>query len=274
MSELVPLYVKVNRKELMTTRCLRFWASVMAGADVYLVCDWDEATIAKWVPPEFGYREVVPTSERAREAVRGKVPPNWRNAGAAQMTTADHATENGVEHYWSIDGDDTMFLHEAEDVLAKMMKVQAVMSEEGISAASLDFYQTYYDYWSFGVACFRGDVDYFDLLAAIDPRAVARHFPDDDARWSRGWGTRDENGNFRRERVAANMTLDWVFTYMRDQGTLRAATFYFDDMYFFHAGMALRLPEFDVSGYTMRGLYHWKDGALWDDPVRENAIRI
>jgi hypothetical protein len=34
------------------------------------------------------------------------------------------------------------------------------------------------------------------------------------------------------------------------------------------------LPEFDVHGYTMRGLYHWKDGALWDDPVRENAIRI
>jgi hypothetical protein len=69
------------------------------------------------------------------------------------------------------------------------------------------------------------------------------------------------------------MNLDWLFTYMRDVGTLRAASFYFDNMYFLHAGLELS-PVFDVSGFTLRGLYHWKDGALWDDPVRDDIIRI
>jgi hypothetical protein len=273
MSGLSPVYLKVNRRWPMTTRCLRFWAPVVAGADVYLVCDWDDATVAEWVPPELSYRELVPTSDRALAAVHGKVPPRWRKIGAAQMTTADHASVNQVEQYWSIDGDDTMFVHEPEGVRAKMIEVQAVMSEQGISAESLDFYHTYIDHWCFGVACFRSDVDYFDLLAAVDPRAVARHFPDDDPRWSGPWGTRNESGSFRRDRVAVNMNLDWLFTYMRDVGTLRAASFYFDNMHFFHAGLEL-FPVFDHYGFTMRGLYHWKDGALWDDPVREDVIRI
>lgn len=272
MSGLAPVYLKVNRRQPMTTRCLRFWASVVAGADVYLVCDWDEATVAEWAPPELSYRELVPTSDRARAAVHGKVPPRWQKVGAAQMTTPDHATMNQIEQYWSIDGDDTLFLHDPEDVRARMIEVQAIMFERDTSAASLDFYHTYIDHWCFGVACFRGDVDYFDLLAAIDPRVVARHFAED-GRWSGPWGTRDASGRFARDRVAVNMNLDWLFTYMRDVGTLRAASFYFDDMYFLHAGLEL-FPVFDVHGFTMRGLYHWKDGALWEDPVRENVIRI
>ena len=272
MSGLSPVYLKVNRRQPMTTRCLRFWASVVAGADVYLVCDWDEATVAEWAPPELSYRELVPTSDRARAAVHGKVPPRWQKVGAAQMTTPDHATRNQIEQYWSIDGDDTLFLHDPEVVRARMIEVQAIMSERDISAASLDFYHTYIDHWCFGVACFRSDVDYFDLLAAIDPRVVARHFAED-ARWSGPWGTRDASGRFARDRVAVNMNLDWLFTYMRDVGTLRAASFYFDDMYFLHAGLEL-FPVFDVHGFTMRGLYHWKDGALWEDPVREDVIRI
>jgi hypothetical protein len=273
MSGLSPVYLKINRRAAMTTRCLRFWAPVVAGADVYLVCDWDEATAAEWVPPELSYRELVPTSDRALAAMHGKVPPRWRKVGAAQMTTTDHATANGIEQYWSIDGDDTLFLNEPESVRAKMIEVQAVMSEQDISAASLDFYHTYVDHWCFGVACFRSDVDYFALLAAVDPREVAQQYPDEGVHWARGWGTRDETGRFRRDRVAVNMNLDWLFTYMRDVGTLRAASFYFDDMYFLHAGLELS-PEFDVSGFTMRGLYHWKDGALWDDPVRDDVIRI
>jgi hypothetical protein len=272
MSDLSPVYLKVNRRQPMTTRCLSFWASVAAGADIYLVCDWDEATVAEWVPRELSYRELVPTSDRALDAVHGKVPPRWRKVGAAQMTTADHATRNRVEQYWSIDGDDTLFLNEPEGVRAKLIEVQAVMSERDISAASLDFYHTYVDHWCFGVACFRSDVDYFDLLAGIDARVVARHFAED-ARWSGPWGTRDASGRFARDRVAVNMNLDWLFTYMRDVGTLRAASFYFDDMYFLHAGLEL-FPVFDVYGFTMRGLYHWKDGALWEDPVREDVIRI
>jgi hypothetical protein len=272
MSGLSPVYLKVNRRQPMTTRCLRFWASVVAGADVYLVCDWDEATVAEWAPPELRYRELVPTSDRARAAVHGKVPPRWQKVGAAQMTTPDHATVNQIAEYWSIDGDDTLFLHDPEDVRARMIEVQAIMSERDISAASLDFYHTYIDHWCFGVACFRSDVDYFELLAGIEPRVVAQHFAED-ARWSGPWGTRGANGRFARDRVAVNMNLDWLFTYMRDVGTLRAASFYFDDMYFLHAGLEL-FPVFDVHGFTMRGLYHWKDGALWEDPVREDVIRI
>ena len=94
MSGLSPVYLKINRRQAMTTRCLRFWASVVAGADVYLVCDWDEATAAQSVPLEISYRESVPTSQRALAAVHGKVPPRWRKVGAAHMTTADHATVN------------------------------------------------------------------------------------------------------------------------------------------------------------------------------------
>lgn len=273
MSDLSPVYLKMNRRQPMTTRCLSFWAAVAAGADVYLVCDWDEATVAEWVPAELSYRGLVPTSERARVAVHGKVPPRWRKVGAAQMTTADHAGVNQIEQYWSIDGDDTLFLHDPEDVRARMIEVQAIMAEQDISAASLDFYHTYIDHWCFGVACFRGDVDYFELLAAVDPREAAQHFTNDHANWNGPWGTRDERGRFGRDRVAVNMNLDWLFTYMRDVGTLRAASFYFDNVYFLHAGLEL-FPVFDQYGYTMRGLYHWKDGALWEDPVRENVIRI
>jgi hypothetical protein len=273
VSGLSPVYLKVNRRQPMTTRCLSFWAAVAAEADVYLVCEWDEATVAEWVPPELNYRALVPTSDRARLAVHGKVPPRWRKAGAPQMTTADHATANQIDQYWSIDGDDTLFLNDPAAVRAKMIEVQAVMSEQGISAASLDFYHTYIDHWCFGVACFRSDVDYFDLLAAVDPREAARHFATDGANWNGPWGTRDERGRFGRDRVAVNMNLDWLYTYMRDVGTLRAASFYFDEMYFLHAGLEL-FPVFDQYGYTMRGLYHWKDGALWDDPVRENVIRV
>src|SRR5438270_4088241 len=237
MSGLSPVYRKVNRRQPMTTRCLRFWASVAGGADVYLVCDWDEATVGEWAPPELSYRELVPSTDRALAALRGKVPPRWRKVGAAQMTTADHATANQVEQYWSIDGDDTIFLHDPEDVRARMIEVQAIMSERAISAASLDFYHTYIDHWCFGVACFRSDVDYFDLLAAVDPREAARHF--EAADWSGPWGMRDASGRFGRDRVPVNMNLDWLFTYMRDVGTLRAASFYFDDVYFLHAGLEL-----------------------------------
>lgn len=272
MSGLAPVYLKMNRRQPMTTRCLRFWAAVAAGADVYLVCDWDEATVAEWVPPELTYRELVPTSERASAAIHGKVPPRWRKVGAAQMTTADHAAANQVEQYWSIDGDDTLFVHDPADVRAKMIDVQRVMSDQNISAASLDFYHTYIDHWCFGVACFRSDVDYFGLLAAVDPREAARHFAADE-KWNGAWGTRDDSGRFGRDRVSVNMNLDWLFTYMRDVGSLRASSFYFDNTYFLHAGLEL-FPVFDQYGYTMRGLYHWKDGALWEDPVRENIIRI
>jgi hypothetical protein len=273
MSELVPVYVKANRRLPMCTWCLSSWAPVLAGADVYLVCDWDEATIAQWVPPEFEYREVVRTTDRARAAVHRKVAPFWRPAGAAQMTATDHATVNGIEQYWAIDGDDTMFPHEPELVLAKLVEVQAVMHEQDISAASLDMYQTYLDHWSFGVACFRADADYFELLAAIDPHAVADHFPNEGVRGSRGGANRDGSSRLMRGPVATDINVDWIFTYMRDLGILRAASFYFADMYFFHAGMGVA-PELDLGGFTMRGLYHWKDGSLWDDPVPKEVIRI
>ena len=85
MSRLSPVYLKINRRAAMTTRCLRFWASVVAGADVYLVCDWDEATAAEWVPPELSYRELVPTSERALAAVQGNRRPCNREPDRAVL---------------------------------------------------------------------------------------------------------------------------------------------------------------------------------------------
>ena len=69
-----------------------------------------------------------------------------------------------------------------------MVKVQAVMYEQDISAVSLDMYQTYLDQ-VVGMACFRSDVDYFELLAAVDPHAVASHFPNEGVRGSRGGQT-------------------------------------------------------------------------------------
>ena len=166
-----------------------------------------------------------------------------------------------------------MFMHDPSDIRARMIEVQTAMSQRDLSAASLDFYHTYLDHWCFGVACFRSDVDYFALLAPIDPVEVARHFSDDDPCARGPFGSRGKDGTFRRGRIAVDMNLDWLFTYMRDVGTLRAASFYFDDVYFLHAGFELS-PMFDLYGFTIRGLYHWKDGALWDDPVRENVIRI
>lgn len=274
MSSFAPIYLKVNRRSRMSTRCMRWWAAVAqaVGAEVHLLCDWGDDDLAAWLPENLAGASVVPTDARSKEAVRHKVSPFWRPAGAAQMATFVDAAERGYPTFWAVDGDDTIFLEDPEEVGERLRAVQTWVEETGTDAASLDFYQTYQNHWSFGVVCFRTGADYFGHLAGVDPKRVATAFPAHASeKWT--WGRRDEEGRFYPVSAVPLLNLDVIFQYLRDEGLLTARSFYLEDINFLHAGMP-QSNDTDVSGFTLRGVYYWKDGLLWDDPIDPTCLKF
>ncbi|WGL51915.1 hypothetical protein P5P86_18425 [Nocardioides sp. BP30] len=274
MSRFAPIYLKVNRRSRMSQRCMRWWAAFAdaVGAEVHLLCDWGPEDLATWLPESLAGASVVPTDAGSRERVHHKVSPFWRPAGAAQMATFADAAERGYQTFWAIDGDDTLFLAEPEVVGERLLAVQDWVEETGADSASLDFYQTYQNHWSFGVACFRMEADYVGLLEGVDPRHVAETYPSQGADLQT-WGTRDATGRFYPVAAVPLLNLDVIFQYLRDQGSLTARSFYLEDVYFLHAGMP-QTNATDLSGFTLRGVYHWKNGFLWDDPIDPVCLRF
>ncbi|MGZ4474496.1 MAG: hypothetical protein ACXVWW_02205 [Nocardioides sp.] len=269
-------YLKINRRTTVTTRCLRFWAQTWAGtgARVFLLCDWDADDIAAWVPAELEYEAVVPSSPRMAELLHDKVAPRWRNAGAAHMTSFEHAAAEGLEEFWGIDADDTLFLHDPAMIRARLAGVEEWAHAHDVDTVSLDFYRTYENHWSFGVAFTRMSADYVGLVEALDPadmRAtiaaapaglIGRRKAGSDVDVPRGIDPQLEN-------------IDMVFDHLRLSGEAVLESFYLDDTFFMHAGLVeWRQGEYDRTGETLRGAYHWKDGLVWDDPIDPACVKL
>lgn len=257
------IYLKFHQQSFNAYACLRWWVEVARslGGDLFVLCDLD----SQKVPEDLrGY--LLRSDEVLRAAMKSKLAEKWINAGAAHLTCFAHAHRQGYEEFWNIDADDTMFLMEKDAVVRSLHAAEQVARAQQIDCFSLDMYQTFQVHWSFGVTFTRRSKDYLGIVASIDPQAVVAAYPpvNDGQPF-----VRKEDGLVYRL-IGYNGNIDWFFTYMRDRQLINARSFYIENAYFAHVGIF----GYDPLGQLINGVYHWRDGKLWDRPVMADCIKI
>jgi outer membrane protein assembly factor BamB len=226
-----------------------------------LVCDLDSVPFR----PEVVGR-LLPSDPALHQGLTDHFQPKWVNAGAAHMTCFSHARSRDHASFWNIDADDTMFFIPPEALAIGMRRVEEYAGAQGVDCLSLDMYQTFQYHWSFGVTFVRNTRDYVALVKNIAQEEVARAYP----AVNDGKPFVSKEDGFLYARPGYNGNVDWYFTYMRDRGIINAKSFYFENTHFAHVGVF----GYDQLGQLVNGVYHWRDGKLWNRPVMHDCIQF
>lgn len=233
-------YLKVNRQAEYTLMCIQHWLNILGrmNAKIYFVCDnvYLERDIVRALVFPLSDVEIIPSMrKRLSNIARNLYTAGWGNATYAHLTPFYHAKDNGYEHYWTIDADDTSFLLNPGRVCSILEKAEKLANTEGISALSLDMWRTRTlgRHWSFGIVYVNDNVNFCQVFEDTKNMDWMRNFSDLDVVYN----------------------LDWFFNYLKHYREIKIESFYPDNCMFIHWGNFLRQPLFS-------SVYIWKNGKL------------
>jgi hypothetical protein len=244
-----PVFLKANRVDADTEKCLSFWLSVFRNSkyhQIYFVCDNPQLVESLRTTG----LEILPTDVRASELARRLVGEPWFNVSAAHFSTFTYAERSKASYFWNIDADDTMFLGLPYQTLTDLLHVEAFSKLHNLDLISLDFYYSLLPkHWSFGVAFCRNSIAEFlqklsvVTLDRIEESIRARGFP------------------------KVSLSIDQLFDYQRHTNSLKIRSFIFNNRMFFH-----KHPQ--LPSNLGRCLYRWEEGKLWNQSLDEDVVQF
>lgn len=242
-------YLKVNRVSDYSLPCIQNWVNtIKTNGNIVFICDnkklrYEIFKIIFFYGLNF---DVIPSMrDKTRPISQFIGTKYWKKATDAHLTSFTHAEKLGVNEFWTIDADDTMFLQDPDIVFKQLNNVVQYSNKNNIDVFSLDMWRSRSKgrHWSLGVVYVRNSTKILELLRKNKSLEWVENFSDLD--------------------VAFN--LDWFFTYLKNTNILRVETFYFENYYFIHWGNFIR-------NCIGSGIYLWADSRL-HLPILEHIFK-
>ena len=260
-------YLKLNSSDNCSFSCLQHWINIIGwiGGDFYIICDKEDLECEVYERIHFNNKNIKfikSVYKPIEHIVKNMSTKFWTKATYAHLTAFYHAKSLGVDKFWNIDADDTMFLVEAPRAAEILKKVQTYAQENNITAFSMDMHtsRTHGKHWSFGITYINAKIDWFAIFnAETTPEWMNKYL-----------------GKYDWE-----FNLDWYFTYLRDYKEFKNKTFYVENMHFMHYGDFMLNP-------ISWGISQWKNGRVFypilkgvfnqdelaDIPISSESIKI
>lgn len=224
-------YLKFNSSNFgFSLPCLRKWIEVVEAMDghYYIICDKKPLLdsirhFMVWDSPYSAEAHFIKSDTKTlKKAVKNICTPSWTKAGFAHLTCFTHSLKFGVEEFFNIDADDTMFFENAQNIASSLKQLMSYAQTNDIDVFSLDMHQTrfYGKHFSFGVSFIRHNLKLVDMIKGVNSKA-----------WQKEYES--------LEPITANQfNLDWYFTYLRDKALINAKSYNIENVYFAHFGFA------------------------------------
>ena len=230
-------FLKINRSDPSAHLCLRYWLEVFKSYKTYILCDWDNTTSLKTMLIDYPGVEIV-SSDRSLVKYCQGLKGAKRNMASANLTGFNYS--KGVEAFWMVDADDTMFLTNNFNIInEKLKRAEELCRSQRIDAFSLDFYRNLNNGWTFGLAL---------ISTAANWQRIQEVTGDDMA-----------SLNFARN-------IDSAFHVLGLRGILKLRNFVFSGLAFQH--ICNNYPEMP------HGIYIWNKDRLWDSALQPDVIVI
>ena len=215
-------YLKVNRNEAYSIRCLQHWIDIINEykADFYIICDNKDLKLRilkqiRFKDKNIKFLKSIKNSQTKR-IVKNIATPLWEKATYAHLTPFYHSRKNNISKFWNIDADDTMFALYADKVAQILKRIALYADNNNFNAFSMDMHasRTHGKHWSFGITYTKNNINWFKIF-----------LNNKNTSWCNAYMHYDYDFN-----------LDWFFTYLRDNNLARNETYYIDNMLFIHFG--------------------------------------
>lgn len=235
-------YLKVHNGDNVTFLCLQNWINVVSaiGGDYYIVCDKDclKSNILKRIVfPDSDIKFIKSQRKKLKKVIANLTTPIWKNPGYAHATTFYHASKNGIEEFYNIDADDTLFLTDPIKTTEILQKVRDYAKWQNIELFSLDMWRsrTHNKAWTFGVTYIQNPTKFVDIA-------------------------NKESGAWKENYLGCDngLNIDWYITYLKNTNKMRAETYYIENCSFIHYGPRRDFLANIVGSY----LCYWQNGLL------------
>lgn len=235
-------YLKINSADNCSFQCLQHWINIIGwfGGDFYIICDKEDLERQVYQKIHFDNKNIkfIKSIHKPIEhIVKNMSTRFWTKATYAHLTAFYHARKLGLENFWNIDADDTMFLIEAPRAAQILKNAQNYAKANNITAFSMDMHtsRTHGKHWSFGITYIDSRVDWFEIFSnEKTPEWMNKYI-----------------GKYDWE-----FNLDWYFTYLRDFKEFKNKTFYVENLHFMHYGDFMLNP-------ISWGISQWKNGKVF-----------
>lgn len=235
----IKAFLKINRTGASAIACLRHWLEIFRDHETYILCDWaypfpQELTNAQRDYP----RSTIIDSDRSLTRYCGALKGAKHGMASANLTGFVYSQDSDA--FWMVDADDTQFLtYDFDLVRAKIRQAETVMHERGLDAFSLDFYRNLNNGWTFGLALINSTCQ---------------------------WQRMNELTRQDVESTGLARNIDTAFQVLGDQGIIKLGNFVFDGLAFQH--LYNNYPDMP------HGIYVWRRGHLWDQPLKSDVVVI
>lgn len=226
MSDVPVMYLQINREASYTLDCIQMWLYVVKklGAEYFFLCDnyrLAHRVLKTCKFPDSNIRFIRSKNFTIRKQAGYLCSPGAISLTKAQLTPFYHAKENGIQRFWKIDADDTMFLAAPEKIAKAMEQAIEITEAEGNVASSYDMWYTHMggQHWSFGVTYISGKIDFTEVFSKQSDNSWM-----DEIKNRTDW-----------------FNLDWYFTYLMGK-QVPIGIFHFEECMFIHWGDNLRNP--------------------------------
>lgn len=152
------VYFLVDRDCPYMIMCVQAWINIcnyLGTRNVFIVCDNKKVEIKIIKNINFHkikFEFIRSHGKKIINVARLTCRPNWINPACAHIKPLYHAHDNGFDHIWIIDADDTMFLSSARLIAERMQLVENIAIKENIDFYSLDMWESMNGgFWTFGV---------------------------------------------------------------------------------------------------------------------------
>ena len=167
------VYLKVNRDSPSSYQCLQIWLDVCwdLRALPIIVCDNIrlEKHIRKNVCLYDSKTQIIPSYRHPFVSfINNIAAKSWINAANAHMSTLYHARLHGIQKFWNIDADDTLFLFPVDKISNLLKKAQDKAIQDNINIYSLDMWKSRSlgKHWSWGVSFINDNINILNLIAS------------------------------------------------------------------------------------------------------------
>lgn len=233
------VFLKINRPGASAIACLRHWLEVFKNHETYILCDWEYPFPPELTNAQRDYPSVkIIDSDRSLTRYCGALKGAKHGMASANLT--GFAYSRDADAFWMVDADDTHFLtYDFDLVRTKIQQAETIMDQRSIDGFSLDFYRNLNNGWTFG-------------LALINSRC--------------NWQVMEKLTREDIESTGLARNIDTAFQVLGNKGVLRLANFVFDGVAFQH--LYNNYPDMP------HGIYVWRKGRLWDQPLKSDVVVI
>lgn len=237
------VFLKYNREGPSALICLHYWIELFSNYEIIINCDLFDVDKDK-IPDNLKNLALNKNVKfiNSDYSTGNIYTPNFKakkRAMASANLTAWNHLKSEDQYFWIIDADDTMFLSANFNLIREKIKLaEDYALKHNLDGFSLDFYREYNDSWTFGVCLLKTNIPWKDIKNVTTEELI-------------------QNG------LANNC--DSCFDMLGRKGIVNLKNFVFDRCSFQHL---------INKNYTAipNGLYYWRDGKLWNTPLKPDVI--